>query len=335
MSGPNQTALHIDQLLTNLSLQVLQNPEGFVAGKVFPDVPVAKQSDKYAVIPQDDFLRDDMQLRADATESSGSGWKTSQDNYYCDVYAHHTDIGRQAQANADAQFQVRENTTKFLTHKALIKKERLFVEKAFKTGVWTTERAGVSGSPVAGTSVKQWNDPVSTPIEDIDEVKLAMQIKTGGYRPNLMVMPRTVYNVLKEHPDIQVRIRNGAQAGAPGTGYAHITEGMLAALFEVDELLIMDKVFNTAGENLPAVNEFFVDKAVLLTYREGTGLGMANAGINFSWTGLAGENANMSTTIKTIPMPLKDDATRVEIQMAFDTKITAPDLGVYFSAIIA
>lgn len=334
MSGPYQSSVHFDQLLTNVSIQVLQDAEGFVASRVFPDVPVMKQSDRYAVIPQDDFLRDDMQKRADATESSGSGWKVSNDTYYCDVFAHHTDLGRQMLSNADTQFQVRSNASTFVTHKALIKKEKLFVETAFTAGVWGTEYTGVAAAPGAG-QVLQWSDATSTPVEDVKAAKLAMQLKTGGYRPNLMVMPRTVFDVLTEHPDIAARIRNGTQSGRTGEGYAYVTQALLASLFEVDEILIMDKVFNDAGEGLPEDLKFFADKGVLLTYREPTGLGMANAGTTFSWVGLDSSNQGLGTNIRTIPMPLKDDALRVEIQMAFDMKITVADLGIFFDQIIA
>ncbi len=60
MSGPNQSALHVDALLTNVSIATMQKSDGFVANKVFPDIPVDKQSNKYAVIPAGEFNRDTM-----------------------------------------------------------------------------------------------------------------------------------------------------------------------------------------------------------------------------------------------------------------------------------
>ncbi len=49
-SGPTQTDVHVNQPLTNISVAFMQSDAGFVARKVFPVVPVAKQSDRYYVV---------------------------------------------------------------------------------------------------------------------------------------------------------------------------------------------------------------------------------------------------------------------------------------------
>ena len=41
--------VHIDGPLTNLTIANIQSNEGFVADKIFPQVPVSKKTDKYYI----------------------------------------------------------------------------------------------------------------------------------------------------------------------------------------------------------------------------------------------------------------------------------------------
>ena len=42
---PNRGQTHIDKALTSISVKYMQDTSAFIADKVFPTVPVAKQSD--------------------------------------------------------------------------------------------------------------------------------------------------------------------------------------------------------------------------------------------------------------------------------------------------
>jgi len=331
MSGPNQSSVHIDALLSNVSVATMQQAEGFVAGRVFPDIPVAKQSDKYAIIPAGDFNRDTMQKRADATESAGSGFGVSNDSYFADVWALHKDIGDQTRANADSAFQLNENTTKYLATQNLIRREKLFVATAMATSIWSTDQTGVSGTP-SGAQFKQWNDAASDPVADVRSFKTSMQILTG-YRPNVMVMGRQVFDELVEHADLKDRIKYGTQSGGSEM-VSLVTRNIVAQLFELDEVLVMEAIENTAAEGQTASNAFIGGKTALLIYRTPTpGLGVPNAGYTFSWTGLLG-SAGMGTRVSNFRMEqLKAD--RLEIESAFDMKVSAADLGVFMASVVA
>ena len=61
---PNRSDIHIDKALTNLSVKYFQDASNFIADKVFPVVPVAKQSDRYFMYKKEDWFRDDARLRA-------------------------------------------------------------------------------------------------------------------------------------------------------------------------------------------------------------------------------------------------------------------------------
>ena len=77
MAQPSINQVHIDAILTNISVAYMQKSENFIADKVFPVVPVDKKSDKYFTYTKNDWFRDEAQRRADATESAGSGYSLS------------------------------------------------------------------------------------------------------------------------------------------------------------------------------------------------------------------------------------------------------------------
>jgi hypothetical protein len=221
----------------------------------------------------------------------------------------------------------REATT-FVTHKALIRREKLFVNSFFKTSVWTTDITGVSGTPSAGQA-KQWNDSTSIPIENVRDAKRLVLERTG-FEPNKLVLGRPVYDKLVDHPAIIDRIKYGQTVGAPARG----TLALLAQLFEVDEVLVMNAIENTAKEGQTNSHSFIGGKNALLTYSTPTpGLMTPTGGYTFSWTGYLGAGAEGNRISSFRMEALKSD--RVEIEMSFDMKLVAADLGVFWSGIVA
>jgi len=73
MSQPTSNDVHVDAILTNISVAYIQEQSAYIASQVFPIIPVEKQSDKYFTYAKGDWFRDEAQLRAPATESAGSG----------------------------------------------------------------------------------------------------------------------------------------------------------------------------------------------------------------------------------------------------------------------
>jgi len=326
---PTAGDLHVNAPLTNVSVAFMQKAENFIATRVFPNVPVAKQSDLYWTFDRGDLNRDEMEERADGTESAGGGYGTATDNYFAKVYAFHKDISDRQRGNADAQFNLDRNATNFVSTKALIKREKLFAGRYLTTGVWTFNRAGVAAGPVAGTSVLQWNDANSDPIGDIRTAKRQM-LESTGVEPNKLTLSTDVYDTLVDHPDIIDRLKYGTMTGSA----VKATMADLARLFEVEEVIVSKAVENIAKEGQASVHRFIVTKAALLSYSPpAPDLETPSAGYIFSWTGRMGA-ANNGQRIKMFRME-HIESDRVEIQMAFDMKRVSADLGYYFSTIIA
>lgn len=328
MPQPTPSDVHVNRPLSNLSVAYMQSAEGFVADQVFPNVPVSKQSDLYYTYDRADWNRDDMKKRAPATPSSGSGYAVGQDNYYCDEWDHHHDVPDQRRANADEPLQPDREATMLVSTKAMIRREANWASNYFVTSVWGTDIEGVAATPT-GPQVLQWNDAASTPIEDVEAQKAATLEQTG-FEMNTLVVQYHVWSALKNHPDIVDRIKYGQTPGSP----AIVTLQAVAALMELDRILVMKGIKNAAAEGLTENNTFIGGKNALLCYSAPTpGIMIPSAGYTFSWTGLLGSSAMGGRITKFRMDELKAD--RVEIEMSFDHKLVGADLGVLFYTIVA
>lgn len=324
---PTKTQAHIDRALTNMSVAYIQEESNFVADKVFPIIPVKKQSDTYFVYNKGDFFRDEARVRSNISESVGGEYGVeAADPYYARVHAFHKDVGEQERANYDEPLDADTDAMEFVTQKTLIRREVLWAEKFFNKSIWSSEVAGVASSPVAGESVLKFSDPASAPIENIAEQIVAMAGSTG-FRPNTIVMSPAVFYALKNHPDILDRIKY-TQKGI-------VTADLLATLFEVDNIYVTWAVVNTANQGEEDKIGFVMGNHLLLMYvNPRPALKKPSAGYIFAWTGLMGAGAYANRIVR-IPMPMLGLGTeRIEAEMAFDVKVIAQDLAVMFTDIV-
>jgi hypothetical protein len=325
MPQPTQSQVHVDAILTNISVAYMQRAENFIADKVFPVVPVDKQSDKYFVYTKNDWLRDEAQVRADGTESVGSGYNITTDNYYADVYAIHKDIGDQTRANADAPINVDREAAEFVTHRLLTRREIQFNTDFMKTGVWANDVAGVASSPSTGQTL-QWDDYTnSDPIEDIEEGKADI-LSVTGLEANTLVLGYDVFRSLKNHPDLVDRIKY--------TSSQTITEDMIARMFDIERVMVSKSIKATNAEGATQAYGFTTGKSALLAHvAPNPGVLTPSAGYTFSWTGVS---QGMGLTIGTSSFRLESlRATRVEAELSFDNKVVSSDLGYFWNTIVS
>lgn len=325
MTQPTSNQVHVDAILTNISVAYMQRQENFIADKVFPVVPVDKQSDKYFVYTKNDWFRDEAEVRTDGTESVGSGYNIATDTYYADVFAIHKDIGDQTRANADAPINVDREAAEFVTHRLLQRREQQFVSDFMATGVWGEDVTGVAASPTTGETIR-WSDYTnSDPIEDIEAGKAGI-LSVTGFEANTLVLGYDVFRSLKHHPDLVDRIKY--------TSSQTITEDMLARMFDIERVLVSKSVKATNAEGATEAYDFSLGKKALLCHvAPSPGLLTPSAGYIMQWTGVSG---GMGLTIGTSSFRLESlKATRVEAELAFDNKVVAADLGYLWSDIVA
>lgn len=336
---PSRSDVHINAPLTNISIAYAQDASHFVAARVFPVIPVTKQSDAYFTYNKDDFNRNDMAERAAGTESSGGTYDIGNETYFARVYAYHRDIPDQVRANADAPLDMDREATIFVTQKAMLKRESLWAANYFTAGnpgdTWTFDVDGAStdsGAAFDPTNAANnqrlfWNDAASNPIENIREGKRYV-LEATGFVPNTLTVGQAVYDTMCDHPAIVDRIDRGQTTGPAKVGLV-----TLADLFEVDQVLVMRAIQNTAPKTATATHSFIGGKHALLSYAPPEpGLMTPSAGYTFAWTGLTGAG-DEGMRIKRFHIDtLESD--RIEISMSFDQKKIAPDLGYFFGNIV-
>ena len=330
MPQPAAEAFHVDSALTNISIAILQDASGFIAPRVFPNVPVQKKSDVYYVFDRNYFNRNEAKKRAAGTKVAEGGYALDTAPYTCEEAGLAIPITDQARANADPAAPPDRAATEFVTHKALIEMEVDFVAAYMSSGKWTTDIAGVASSPSSG-EVIQWSDYVnSDPIGDIRTGVDTIMLSTG-MKPNVLTIGRPTFSGLIDHPDIQGRINGGATTTQPSIANLNL----LAQIFEVDEVIVGHAIVNSAAEGATAVNGFIVGKSALLTYRPPSPAIMtAAAGYRFSWAGYLGGTNEFGFVIDTKRRD-EEDSDVVRYRSHYVHKLVTPDLGYFFGSIVA
>lgn len=335
---PGRGDVHVNTMLTGISIGFAQDQKGFVADRTSQGIPVTKSANSILELEREAFMRNQMRPRAPGTESTSITYKQNHDRVYvCVPSSLSVYIADQIRADADDPVDLDAQATELLTQQALIERDVAFASQWMKTGVWTGEAAGVAagagsgggGAPGAGQFL-QWNDPDSTPIETI-RAAITARAKTTGRRMNILTIGREVYDALVDHPDIVARVNQGQTPGGP----AMVDAARLAEIFELDEVNVMDAVVDSALEEAAAAIDYIGGKKALLTYRPSRpGILTPAALYTFNWRGERMQNGPQGWSIeKWYERGRKAD--KVEINQAFDQFQMEPDLGYVFLTAVA
>ena len=325
VTNPTAGDVHVNMPLTNFSQKFLQDADAFVGMTAFPNLPVAKQSDLYYVFDRADFYRDEAEERADGTESAGGSFDLSTEPYFARVYAFHKDVTDRQRANQDTPVQLDQSATQYVTHKLLIRRERVMQAGLFAGNLWFNG----TGAATAGEAAN-WSGAGANQTDPIVQIRTAIRSvhQITGYRPNKMLIGRQAYDTLLDNDDVLSRITGGSTTAMP----AMVMRQLLAALFELEEIYVMDSVYNSAVQGATESGTFIGGDDALVYYApDSVGLEEPTAAVQFSWTGLLG-NTDNGMRIKRFRMEAME-ADRIEGQMSFDYKLTSAALGYFFTTV--
>lgn len=331
-SQPSPGDVFVSRPLTEASLAYWQDDSAFIADQMFPGLGTPLQAGTVWEWDKTYFLRNEMEVRAPNAESAGAGLKLNSIAYAALVYALHHDIEEQRSGNELDPISSDDAAVLLLTQQAKQFREITLKAKAFKTGLWVgnTDQVGVAAGPAANQFV-QWNQAASTPIKNIADWQTLVKQNTG-IRPNTLAMGRQVWDAVKTNPDIIDRIKFTSGNSNPTV----VTRQAVAALFEVDNILISDVAKITTTENTAgtASYSFVIGKELLLFYRpQIAAKNMPAAGYTLNWTGYMGAAGN-GQRIKRFYIPTQS-TWRIEMEQAYTQMVCAPALGNYASAVVA
>jgi len=257
-----RTDVMIDPVLSNVSKKYTN--QEFIADRIMPVVPTAKQTGKYYIYDKSN-LRRDVTLRAPGSGANETSFGLSTEDFITKDHALKDFIPDEVQEQADAPLNPLIDATENLTEKLLIDREKELAETMEDTST-LTENTTLSGTD-------QWSDySNSDPIGDIRDGIENVHSKTFK-RPNTVVLGQETYNKLIDHPQIVERIKY-SQLGI-------VTTELLARVFGVNEVLIGSAGENTAKEGQSDSLGYIWGKHAWVFYKA-PGMGLKQ--LTFGWT---------------------------------------------------
>jgi hypothetical protein len=313
---PAISDVHVNKPLTNMSIGYTNLT--YIADQIFPTMYVDKQTDIVPAYTQDYWFRDESALIAagDVAPDVGYAVDTSE-SYYCHTYGLRHFIHDNMRANQDRPFDADRDATMLVTDKLMMRRERAFVGDFWTTNVWTTDVTG-------GSTVTKWSDfGASDPIVDIRTYKRTVR-RLIGRDPNVLVLGDLVRDKLLDHPDVLDRIKYTQ------TGIASVD--LLAAMFSLKKVLVGESIYTASAEGASSFtySASWDDDALLLYVPDRPTLMDPAAGYTFVWrTGMQG--GGMQWIRKYRDDPRRGDW--VEVQSAYDQKLTSAGSGCFFDDI--
>lgn len=271
MAGLQQ--VHVNQALTNVS--VAYRNAAFVAERVFTVVPVQKQSDVYYQFSKQHFQDIDDTVGPSDEASQIEVDLDARGTYICNGHAKQVPISDEERANADAGADLDIEYTQKVTEQILLRQET-----ALSTLVTTTSNIQ-SGNFTTLSGTSQWSDYTnSDPVPVVDAAKEVVQQAIGEF-PNVLLLPRKVYRVLRNHPRILDRVkytRDGART--------QLTPAELADVFDVDEVIVPAALVSGVAEGEADSLGYIWGTDALLFYRPARpGIRTPAFGYHFVWVG--------------------------------------------------
>lgn len=328
---PTPKSAHIDAALSNLS--ILHKNQNFIADRVFPTVPVMKQSDYFFKFLKGAWFRNEAGVRGPGGNARRGGYVLTSDTYSCIEYAFAHPIPIELLNNADVALRPFETGIGYATDKILLAKEKIVSDLIVTAANWTSSGDAEGGwaATVDGTG--------NTFIADVLAAKRIIRQLIGVY-PNIMIMDSKTLENCKQEFTVLERIKYTGTQGRP----ADVTAQTLAQLFELDEVLIGTTIYSSAEEVLAGTDFTAVDLwettatkgSCFLYYRPpAAGLEIPSAGYCFNWgdraQGAGGQSPQGGPT-RSVRRWWEDSPKQwvIEASECFDAKVTSKDAGYLF-----
>jgi hypothetical protein len=319
MAQPTVYDVHpVDPIITQLAVSYAQAMDNFIALKVFKPIMQDDPSGQYFIFPKNDWFRDEMQRRAPGTPAEVTGFGLNTAHFQTSVFALKEILDQQVRA-ASQLANLERAKVRHLVQKYLIRLETQWATDYMTTGIWGTDYAVTN----------QWsNMSTGDPRGDVIAGK-GLVLGTTGQEPNTMVVGYPTWQAIKQHPELLDQFKY--------TSPDSITQEMAARFFEIDNFLIARAVKATNREGETPAYSFVIGKMAWLGYvdpaptpEEGT----PTAGNIVFWSectdGLPNANAGVTSWYDQ-----ETRADKYELQSAWTDVLAAPDLGVFYNAVVA
>ncbi len=298
---PLKSQLHVNQLLSNVSVQY-KNGE-YIADKVFPIVPVKKDTDLYRVYDRNFKVPETK--RAPKGVANEMGFEFSTASYALEQHALKDYVGVDEEQNNDiGSLQV--DTTESLTD-AIMRRMELSVASLFTTTNWSLNVSLATAQQFSLNTIT--SDPVAT-----FDTAASVIISNSGKTPNFGILPRDGYVSVKNHVSVLDRVKYTS---------SEVSENIIKALIGLPELLVPTAIQDTAAQGVAvSMSAFFADKA-FVGWKPASGGGMKTPSCGYTF---------MSSQPRVRSwFDQERNATAIEVEVKFQPKVVASLTGYLIS----
>ncbi|MBA3027445.1 MAG: hypothetical protein FP814_09780 [Desulfobacterium sp.] len=234
MAQPNVESLLVAGPLKDAS--IAYRNKSYIGDRVFPILDGVSKEAKIARYLKGAWFRDEADVRAPGTRAKRGGFPVDMLDISTKEYAFAkevTDEDRDAATESNAPpLEPDQDAIEFASDKIDLKKERRIASLVLD-GTWS----GVAGEDAAGLWAP--NDTTNTLITDITTRIETIRSNTG-LRPNVLILDFGTYNKVKQLDTLLDRIKY--------TERGVLTAHMIAAIFDLDEVLLGEAIYSSAKE---------------------------------------------------------------------------------------
>jgi len=233
MPQPNVKELIVAGPLANVS--IAYRNMSYIADRVFPIIDRVSPSAKIARYLKSAWFRDEAGIRGPGSRANRGGYPVDYVSISTKEYAFAKEVTDEDRRFLKAQgappLKPDQDAIEFATDKIDLKKERRVAELIF-TSTWS----GVAGEDAGGGWAAGSGN---TFLADVRGRMETIRSNTG-FKPNVLILDYGTYNSLKEESTVLDKIKY--------TERGVLTKELLAAILELDEVLIGEAIYSTAKE---------------------------------------------------------------------------------------
>ena len=313
--------------LSNMCMAYFQQGE-YAARELFPVCPVGLSSSYYYIFSKGDLARDNVQRKPAFGHVAPAIMGQTDSTYACKVDQVLVGIDKisaldYTRSGAPGSADPRRAKVKFVAEQMNLHQDLLFAENFFKAGVWKNEWEGAATANAAAKKFLKFDDSNCDPVGLFDGLINEVR-RVGRRKPNKLALGVDVFAKLKLNHFIMERIKYTGTTANP----AIVTEQVLAQLFGVEKVVVLDSTYNDAPVGTDENMKYICDsKSALLCYTTDTPqIDEPSAGYIFAWDMLGDGKYTATSQFDGSPA---DHSEFIEGLIATDMKKTSDDLAVF------
>lgn len=298
---PLKSSLHVNQLLSNVSV-AYQNAE-YIADKLFPTIPVVKDTDLYRVYDRNFKVPETKRAPKGVAKEFSFDFSTS--SYALEQHAQKDYVGvDEEQQNDQGSLQV--DTTEALTD-VLLRRKELMMAALFTKTSWSLQVS------LAAANAFNANTTVSDPVPIFDTGATTV-ISNSGKTPNFGYMPRPEFVAVKNHISVLDRVKYTS---------SEVSQAMIQALIGIGELHIPTAIQDTAAEGIAFSGSAFFANNCFIGWKPGNGGGIKTPSCGYTFQSSAPRVRSWFDNERS--------ATAIEVEMKVQPKVVASLTGYLIS----